>query len=77
MTGRRNPQDAIEDILRNTALARAFLPPEATPESLERDPRTLYSVVRALEIIGEAAKRVGACAGGGSWGALAGDGGDA
>lgn len=58
MSGRRNPLDAIEDILRNTALARAFLPPEATPDSLERDPRTLYSLVRALEIIGEAAKRV-------------------
>lgn len=58
MTARRDPLEVVDDMLRNAALARDFLPPDATPDTLDQDARTLYSIVRALEIPGEAAKRM-------------------
>ncbi len=47
----------IEDILVNSTRAMAFVK-GMTREELESDLRTSYAVVRALEIIGEAAKAV-------------------
>ena len=58
MTAPRDPLDAVEDIVRNLALAREFIGEAITADELEADPKTLYSVVRALEVIGEATKRV-------------------
>ncbi len=48
----------IEDILIHAEKAIAFLGdlPDAT--ALARDEKTLYAIVRALEIMGEASKRV-------------------
>ena len=58
MTAERDPLDALEDILHNMELARSFLGDSATVDELEGDPKTLYSVARALEVVGEAAKHV-------------------
>lgn len=58
MTAERDPVDAIEDILHNIDLARRFVGAVVTVDELEADPKTLYSVVRALEVVGEATKRV-------------------
>jgi uncharacterized protein with HEPN domain len=58
LTAERDPVDAVEDIVRNLALAREFVGEALTADELEADPKTLYSVVRALEVVGEATKRV-------------------
>lgn len=58
MTARRDPIDAVEDILRNLRLAREFVGDARTVDELEGDTKTLYSLVRALEVVGEATKRV-------------------
>ena len=58
MSAERDPLDALEDILHNMELARRFLEDSASVDELEGDPKTLYSVVRAIEVIGEATKRV-------------------
>lgn len=58
MTADRDPVDAVEDILRNLALAREFVGDALTVDELEADTKTLYSLVRALEVVGEATKRV-------------------
>lgn len=58
MTSRRDPIDAVEDILRNLRLAREFVGDALTVDELEGDTKTLYSLVRALEVVGEATKRV-------------------
>jgi uncharacterized protein with HEPN domain len=58
LTAERDPIDAVEDILRNLALAKEFVGEALTVDELEADPKTLYSVVRALEVVGEATKRV-------------------
>ncbi len=58
MTAGRDPIDAVEDILRNLRLAREFVGDALTVDELERDTKTLYSLVRALEVVGEATKRV-------------------
>jgi uncharacterized protein with HEPN domain len=58
LTAERDPLDAVEDILHNLTLAREFVGDALTVHELEADPKTLYSVVRALEIVGEATKRV-------------------
>lgn len=58
MTSRRDPIDAVEDILRNLRLAREFVGDARTVDELEGDTKTLYSLVRALEVVGEATKRV-------------------
>ena len=58
MSAERDPVDALEDILHNMALARSFIGDSATVDQVDADAKTLYSVVRALEVIGEATKRV-------------------
>lgn len=58
MTSRRDSIDAVEDILRNLRLAREFVGDARTVDELEGDTKTLYSLVRALEVVGEATKRV-------------------
>lgn len=58
MTAERDPVDAVEDILRNLRLAQEFVGDALTVDDLERDTKTLYSLVRALEVVGEATKRV-------------------
>ena len=57
MTQRRTAVDHLEDIRQAAEKAVAFLGggPLAT---FEADEKTAYAVIRALEIIGEAAKRV-------------------
>ena len=46
------------DLLQNMKLATEFLEDSVSVDELEGDPKTLYSVVRAIEVIGEATKRV-------------------
>jgi uncharacterized protein with HEPN domain len=58
LTAKRDPLDAVEDTLRNLALAREFVGEALTVEELDGDPKTVHSVVRALEVVGEATKRV-------------------
>jgi uncharacterized protein with HEPN domain len=58
VSAERDPVDALEDILHNMELARKFIGGSRTVDEVEGDPKTLYSVVRALEVIGEATKRV-------------------
>jgi len=58
VTTERDPIDALEDILQNLEMARSFLGESSTVDELEADPKTLYSVARALEVVGEATKRV-------------------
>lgn len=49
MTAERDPIDAVEDILRNLRLAQEFVGDALTVDELERDTKTLYSLVRALD----------------------------
>jgi len=58
VTAERDSVEALEDILQNMALATEFAGAVRTIDELEADPKTLYSVMRALEIVGEATKRV-------------------
>jgi len=58
MSAERDSLDALEDILQNMELAVKFMEDVPAVEDLEADPKTLYSVVRALEVVGEATKRV-------------------
>jgi uncharacterized protein with HEPN domain len=58
LTAGRDPIEAVEDILRNLRLAREFVGDALTVDDLERDTKTLYSLVRALEVVGEATKRI-------------------
>jgi uncharacterized protein with HEPN domain len=58
LTAGRDPIDAVEDILRNLRLARELVGDALTVDELERDTKTLYSLVRVLEVVGEATKRV-------------------
>ena len=58
MSAERDIVDALEDILENMEFAKSFMSDSATVDELEGDPKTLYSVVRALEVIGEATKRL-------------------
>ena len=48
---------ALRDILRNVRLAEQFVQGH-TLETLQADEKTLYAVVRCLEIISEASRRV-------------------
>ena len=48
---------ALRDILRNIKLAEQFAR-DHTVETLQADEKTLYAVVRSLEIISEASRRV-------------------
>jgi uncharacterized protein with HEPN domain len=58
LTAERDPVEALEDILQNMALAKEFAGAVRTINELEADLKTLYSVMRALEIVGEATKSV-------------------
>lgn len=53
----RDALDYLEDILEN-ALAACEFARDLSCEAFVADRKTLYAVMRALEIIGEAAKRV-------------------
>jgi len=57
MTSSREVTDYLHDILEAAGNAEQFLT-GMTLENLTRDKRTEYAVVRALEIIGEAAKNI-------------------
>ena len=57
MSEPRQYRDFIEDILAAAQKATEFLG-EASLEDFSRDEKTAFAVVRALEIIGEAAKRI-------------------
>ena len=48
----------MEDILEYTEKAHRFLEDTPTVDDLQKDERTLLAVVRALEVIGEAEKRI-------------------
>lgn len=58
MSERRNLAVYIEDILDNSARAREFVAGLERMEDLASDTKSLYAVIRAFEIIGEAAKRI-------------------
>jgi uncharacterized protein with HEPN domain len=58
MTSDRIFEDYLEDILEYAEKAVDFLEEVPTLDALKRDERTLLAVVRALEVIGEAAKRI-------------------
>ena len=53
----REALDSLEDILEN-ALAACEFARDLSREAFVADRKTLYAVMRALEIIGEAAKRI-------------------
>jgi uncharacterized protein with HEPN domain len=57
MTQRRTSLECLEDIQQAAEKALAFL--GGVPlETFERDDKTVYAVIRALELVGEAAKRI-------------------
>ena len=57
MKGPHDPRDHLDDILQAARKALEFV--ERTDyEEFLRDDKTAYAVVRALEIVGEAAKRI-------------------
>ena len=58
MTTERAYEDYLHDILDHAEKAESFLTGVPSTEALREDERTLFAVVRALEVIGEAAKRV-------------------
>jgi uncharacterized protein with HEPN domain len=49
--------DALNDMIRNLELAVTFAR-DVSYEEFERDERINYAVIRALEIVGESAKRI-------------------
>lgn len=51
-------EDYLGDILEYAGKAIRFLAETPTLDDLKKDERTLLAVVRALEVIGEAAKRI-------------------
>lgn len=58
MTGPRDVRVYLADILENLRLAQKFAAGLSSPTELGADVSTLYAVVRALEIVGEAARHV-------------------
>ena len=58
MTAPRVSIDYLRDILDAMRKAREFVG-ETSFEQFQRDDKTLFATVRALEVIGEAAKQVG------------------
>ena len=58
MTSERTSEDYLRDILDYAEKAERFLLGIPSAEALQEDERTLLAVVRALEVVGEAAKRV-------------------
>lgn len=53
----RDPKLRLQDIAENIALARGFLG-DLDVEGLRSDVRTLYAVIRSLEIISEASRHL-------------------
>jgi uncharacterized protein with HEPN domain len=53
----KEAKQALEDILENTLLASAFVK-NITYQAFLDDKRTVYAVIRALEIISEAVRRL-------------------
>jgi uncharacterized protein with HEPN domain len=58
MSEARDVRPFLEDVLENLRLAREFVGGMSSAAELAADRRTLYAVIRALEIVGEAAKRL-------------------
>ncbi|HHR85284.1 MAG TPA: DUF86 domain-containing protein [Candidatus Acetothermia bacterium] len=58
MSADRIFEDYLGDILEYAEKAVGFLAETPTLDDLQKDERTLLAVVRALEVIGEAAKRI-------------------
>ncbi len=58
MKGKRQILDSLRDILYYADAAIRFVEGFSSAEALEADERTLLAVVRALEMIGEAAKHI-------------------
>ena len=58
MTAERSYEDYLHDILDHAEKAERFLTGVPSAEALQKDERALFAVVRALEVIGEAAKRI-------------------
>jgi uncharacterized protein with HEPN domain len=54
----RAPEDYLRDIFEYAEKAERFMVSVPSAEALARDEKTLLAVVRALEVIGEAAKHV-------------------
>ena len=52
----RSPVAWVEDMVLHAEKAIAFL--ADAPEDLARDEKTLFAVLRALEVLGEASKRI-------------------
>ena len=57
MSGNRNYADYLQDILDAAAKARQFVA-GMDHDQFTCDTKTVYAVVRAIEIIGEATKRI-------------------
>jgi uncharacterized protein with HEPN domain len=53
----KSPQGALADILRNIELARGFVA-DMSFEAFRSDQRTFYAVIRCLEIISEASRKL-------------------
>ena len=58
MNSGRRQEDYLRDILEYAEKAERFLDGSPSAEALGKDERTLLAVIRCLEVIGEAAKRV-------------------
>ncbi|MCK4570682.1 DUF86 domain-containing protein [Candidatus Bipolaricaulota bacterium] len=58
MNSGRRQEDYLHDILEYAKKAERFLAGLPSAEDLRKDERTLLAVIRCLEVIGEAAKRV-------------------
>lgn len=58
MSAERTVEDYLRDILEYSEKAEHFLEGIPSVEALREDEKTLLAVVRALEVIGEAAKRI-------------------
>ena len=54
----RTSEDYLRDILEYAEKAELFLASVPSAEELARDEKTLLAVIRALDVIGEASKRV-------------------
>jgi len=58
MTAERAHEDYLRDILEHAEKAQGFLAATPSVEEFRKDERTLFAVIRALEVIGGAAKRI-------------------
>jgi len=58
MNAERALEDYLRDILEYAEKAEHFLEEIRSVEALQGDEKTLLAIVRALEVIGEAAKRI-------------------